>query len=167
MSEVIKFSGTISEKDYVSAYHLSQNPKSWRGKLLTLLLIAGGLYVLGHWVIECIRDSSKIIGVLLAIAVGAAVFYLMVSWYPKRLYRKNKRLQLPFEITIDQEGFRFQNEISNMFLNWRCFYYWRENRRVIILYQSNTAAIILPKSLLKLGSIDLLINCLSKNIVKH
>jgi len=65
------------------------------------------------------------------------------SW--KKIYTQHKILHKPFEVEVTEQSFNTYSEYGTGVIPWADFHKWRENEKVLLLYQANNLMNIIPK----------------------
>lgn len=144
----------LEEADYVAATAL--HLRSSRRFAVAFWLVMLGLAVVAIWLWFFGRGlfsdgqlagliGGSIGGVLGGVLASLGVRSLYVPWKAKRVFRQQRSLQLPFELSWTDEGLFSRNEQGSYNTLWSDFVRWKENDRLFLLYVSDVMFHILPK----------------------
>jgi hypothetical protein len=86
---------------------------------------------------------------LLFVAALLFLYLLFLSWQFKRSYRSYKAIQVPVTIEMSEEAFRACSEHGETKLPWNMFRKYKENKRLLLLYQTAGLFHVLPKRLFR------------------
>ena len=72
----------------------------------------------------------------------------------RRQFKEQRNLKGEYTVTWGERGFAVRGDTGMSDLAWEHYFRWRENARVILLYQSRHAYQAVPKRLLPSGAAD-------------
>ena len=91
--------------------------------------------------------TGVIIPVLLPV-FWVLIQYVLLPRQVARVFAQQKDLSAPFEIGLDDEGFRLENQFGSSRVPWQDFAKWKQNGELLLLYRSDVAFHMLPKRFL-------------------
>lgn len=116
------------------------------GAQIALLLL--GISILGFYLYAHVGLPP---GVLIAGVVGgllgvAGYYEVFLRYRCSKIYRQQKGLRVPYEISWDSECICFKSEMGEGRMKWDNFIKFNQNARFILLYYSDALFSIVPKS---------------------
>lgn len=145
---------TLQEADYVGANALHLKSSRRRALVFWVAMLGLALAALWLWFFgpDSISDSRLAgllggsIGGLLGGVLGTlGVRSLYVPWKARRVFRQQRSLRLPFELSWSEGGLVSRNEQGSEKTQWSDFVQWRENEQLFRLYLSDVMFHIVPK----------------------
>ncbi|TXN38460.1 YcxB family protein [Methylobacterium sp. WL30] len=117
-----------------------------------LVLIVYGVIVFGAFILlDAPADVAFVfaIGASLFLIVMLALRHLVVPWLiVRRQFQEQRSLHQPYTITWSERGYAARSETISSNLPWDHYVQWREDVRVILLYQSAGSYQFVPKHIL-------------------
>ena len=144
----------LQEAEYVAANALHLKSSRRRAIVFWLAMLGLALAALWLWFFgrRIISGSNLagllggcIGGVLGGVLATLGVRFLYVPWKARRVFRQQRSLQLPFELSWSEEGFVSRNEQGSYKTLWSDLVRWKENEQLFLLYISDAMFHILPK----------------------
>jgi YcxB-like protein len=132
----------ITANDYLKASYLHLRPRPFL-MFLALFVLALVLFV--------ILVSVKSGQVVMPIAAGCLLLFyalwlgVLLPTQARRVYGQSKLLQEPYEVLINEDGFETKSPYGGGKIPWNMFHKWKENRRMILVYQSELLFHMFPK----------------------
>lgn len=155
--------GTVSLEDYVEANRLHKRAKGSgliAKILLLIILVAGSLDL----IIDSFVNQTWVLLIGPLALIGAVLlYYLYIPYQAKKIYQQQKTIQMPFTITISNEGLHVKNQFGEGNYPWNIFSNWKEGDNLILLFHSDLMFTILPKRYLNEGAIQLIHERLKSN----
>jgi len=143
----------ISADDYVSA-SLLNSPIGRRIAVVLVATVSMLCVLVGLQVVYRDPIDWRELGTLVGAFGGAMVLLSIVSRYlllprrVKRVYRQQRNLQRPYEVSWDDDHYSTRSEQGNARIPWNEFLKWRENKRLFLLYRSDVLFHMVPKAAL-------------------
>ena len=136
----------LSEADYIAAQRLHRRRSLW-------LTIAGVvLAAVLAWIAIRSFKRGDLFGLCLSLgalggglAGGLISHYLWIPWQARRVFRKQKSMQRPFELSWDAAGLHAKDGNGEYRHAWSDFVRWREGERLFVLSLSDAMFIMVPK----------------------
>lgn len=133
---------TVTEEDVVCAQRLHATPSA----SLSVLLVAGAVIVVVGAYAEGRLPAGAAIGALAGMFGWLAILFLIIIPYrAKRIYRQQKNLHLKHRFWWDREMVFFRSEDSEGKIRWSDLTKVKENRKMLLLYHSDTLFNMVPK----------------------
>jgi len=146
----VTLEGRIEESDYLAAQWLHLRPRRLMRVLaiiLGVLFLAGGAAQIIGWMQgDRPLSDALMLPFLLSVLAG---YFLVLRWQFKRSYRGYKAIKLPLHIEVSEAGLYSRSEHGEVRLPWGLFQKYKENGRLLLLYQSGNLFHVLPKNLFK------------------
>ncbi len=143
----MKFQGKFEWTDYLAAQNLHLRQPLVARVMLSVVFAFMGLTLLGA-LIYAIMGKLDILVMLPLVFVGAFFVlyrYVLLPGRIRQLFTQNKELSLPLEYEITEAGLNVSNELGSSLRPWKNFVRWKEDKDVLMLYQSDAAFTMLPK----------------------
>jgi len=139
--------GQLTEDDYLAALLLARrHNKTFRVVRSGLWILIGVLAVV-YSIVSL--DNPRFAIQLLVLAAVAGVLLLerhvFLPLRAQRIFRQQRSMREPFEISYDAEGVCWESAVTTRRLPWHYYVRWAEDARYFLLYQSDWTLEILPK----------------------
>ena len=142
--EIIR--GQLEEADYVAAQRLYRRPsRFWQvfGVVFAVVMVAGA-------VVAAKAGDKWVFYFFLMVLAGSAIgglagHYLWLPWQARRVFRQQKSLQRPFEISWDDKGIYARDDHGEYKHFWADFMRWNEDSRLFVLSLSEVMFLMVPK----------------------
>jgi hypothetical protein len=136
----------LEESDYVSAVAL--NSRLSGRKAARYVIVASAIVVLA--VVAWVADWYPVFGGAVGGLVGGLLTYALIRfvyapWKARRVFRQQKSLQRPFEVTWSDKGLTSRDANGEYTTPWPDYTKWKENSRVFLLYHSDVLFQMVPK----------------------
>lgn len=136
----------LDEADYVAAQRLHRRRTLWWP--VARFIVAAMLV----WVaIDSYRAHDTLalylsLGALIGGVVGAlATHYAWVPWQARHVFRQQKSMSRPFELSWDNNGLDAKDGNGEYRHQWEDFVRWREGERLFVLSLSDAMFLMVPK----------------------
>lgn len=133
---------TVTEGDVVCAQRLHATPKT---SLSVFLLAVAVIVVVGAYAEGQLSAGAAIGGVAGMFGWLAILYLVIIPYRAKRIYRQQKSLHLSHSFWWDNEMVFFQSQDSEGKIRWSDFTKVKENRKMLLLYHSDTLFNMVPK----------------------
>jgi len=94
-------------------------------------------------------ENPRFVIRLLVLAAVATVLLLerhvFLPLRARRIFRQQRSMQEPFEVSYDVDGVRWESAVTTRRLPWHYYVRWAEDDRYFLLYQSDWTLEIIPK----------------------
>ncbi|ARU56118.1 hypothetical protein OLMES_2045 [Oleiphilus messinensis] len=150
----------LSEQDYIDATRLhARQPVIF---MSILVLIVGVVSALASDSLGI--EAGTVLEAMVGALVGIALYYFwIVRLWCKRIYRQQRNLQTPYELTWDQNRVIMVGEYGESSIPWSNFVKYRENEDLILMYYSDALYnLVTKRSFDSLEELDQFRNFLSK-----
>lgn len=143
-------------EDTADAYRLHNLARFWSWQTAAAL---GLTLMIGAIMFTALHAGWRwTAGGLVACAAGGIAFSrAMVQWYvpvvARRVYHQQKHLQDELTVTWDMQGLRVVTPNSDSRTPWSHYLRWREDARVVLLYQSDALFQFIPKRVLSMEEV--------------
>lgn len=77
-------------------------------------------------------------------AYFAAIYYLLIPWMTRRIYKQTKALKDPFTVELTEQEMRLVSPRGSTCMKYVDFHKWKMNERAILLYHSDAVCHVLP-----------------------
>ncbi len=133
---------TVTEGDVVCAQRLHATPKT---SLSVFLVVVAVIIVVGTYAGGLLSAGAAIGGMVGMLGWLAILFFIIIPYRAKRIFRQQKSLHLNHKFWWDNEMVFFQSEDSEGKIRWADFTKVKENRKMLLLYHSDTLFNLVPK----------------------
>ncbi|PID77302.1 MAG: hypothetical protein CSB24_02085 [Deltaproteobacteria bacterium] len=141
--ERLKAECKITEKEYIRANILFTKLSK---KFLIFHVIFDLALLLSTFFLDGYMPKLIAIGAVVGGLAGhLAVRFLYCPWQTKRQYKIHKSIQEPFIISKLLQGIYFKNNSGESTLKWDDIIKWRENKELLLVYQTDFLYYIIPK----------------------
>lgn len=142
----MKIQVQLTEEDYLASRWLAMRPRRWI-QIAGWLVIATLFFGTAVGVNEALHKRS--IPVELWWEIGAIVYFVvwflvLMPWRLKKIFWQQKSLQRPFELEFTDSHLSVFSENGHVTLAWTDFVKWKKNKRMILIYQSDALAHLVP-----------------------
>jgi hypothetical protein len=148
--DVVRLEGTVEESDYVGAQWLHLRPRRVMrvlGLLTALMLLGGGAVQIVGWAQgQNPLSDALMLPFLLSLALG---YVALLRWQFTRSYRGYKAIHSPIAMEISEAGLHSRSEHGEARLPWHLFRKYKENDRMLLLYQAGNLFHVIPKRLFR------------------
>jgi len=136
----------LTEEDYVASRWLAMRPRRWL-QVAGWIVVATLLFGATVGINEAIQKRS--IPIELWWEIGAIVYFaiwflVLMPWRLKKTFGQQKSLQRPFELEFTDAHLSNVAENGHATIAWTDFVKWKKNKRMILLYQSDVFAHLIP-----------------------
>src|SRR6185312_3871283 len=149
----------ISYQTYVEAQ------KAALGSRLRLAWIIGGLFIL-FGVLQLFLTPDQYPGSLALMLLGG-IFASCWKLSVRRTYRRDKRLQEKYFLTISPEELEIRGANSSSKHSWSAFTSYKQTKNTIVLFQAPLIFNAFPKSAFAEPDLLFFVNLIEKNVPKH
>lgn len=132
----MKIQCQLSPQDYIHAQQLHLRPRpilKWLGIGLILVAVLACFQVGLHGE----RRLATPLVIAAALVYLAVMFGVVMPIRTRRIFRQQKTLQAPFEIELTDDAFQGSSVHGSLQLPWKDFHKYKQNERLILLYQSD------------------------------
>ncbi len=88
------------------------------------------------------RSTFVMVGVLVYLGI---YFFVMIPWRANKSFRQNRFLDHKAECKIDETGLHTQSDLGTSDIPWDHFHKWKESKRLLLLYPTDTMYFIFPR----------------------
>jgi len=139
--------GQLTDDDYLAALILARRHNK------TFMIVRTGLWsligVLAVVYSVVSFQNPRFAMQLLVLAAVAGVLLLerhvFLRLRARRIFRQQRSMQEPFEVSCDADGVRWESAVTTRRLPWHYYVRWAENDRYFVLHQSDWTLEIIPK----------------------
>ena len=130
----MKYSGRISESDYIAAQYLHFKPK----KIFTIV----GMVLIFLSIIVLIFSFSWIL--LGSIAYFLGLYYIFLPWKAAKTYRQYQAIQEPITIELKDSGIYSENKNGSSIIEWHTIRKIKRNEKLLLVYPADSIFHIFP-----------------------
>ncbi len=167
---MVNLKGKFELEDLKAAQNLHALPGK-RGWITIAVLIGFFFFLfLASIVLAAMGRMSWVLVIYPILILGLIVLY----WYVlrpaqiARAYKQHKELSSLFEMDLTDEGYSIKNDYGTGKIPWRDFAKWKADKKIILLYRTDTMFNMVPKRLMQDESqADYVLEQLQKNGVKE
>lgn len=142
----MKFQVQLTEDDFVASRWLAMRPRFWL-QVTGWIVLATLLFGTSVGVNEAVHKRSipvELWWVIGGIVYVAIWFLVLMPWRLKKIFLQQKSLQRPFELEFTDAHLSVVAENGQVTLVWSDFVKWKKNKKMILLYQSDALAHLIP-----------------------
>jgi hypothetical protein len=158
--------GQLTDTDFIEFQRLHwQFPKGC-GCILFCLYFMTFLLLVSLF---SVKETYQMVNLLFYFPILLVAVFIPIFWYvllPRQwshVFYQNKELVLPFTIALERDCLIFTNELGHTKRPWKFFIKWKENAKMMALYQADNLATILPKRIFSDDDISFIHARLSEN----
>jgi hypothetical protein len=133
--------------DYLASQNLHlRQPLAARVLIFVLFSVLGLILVVALFL--AILGRLDILVLVPLVFMGAFFVLYRYILFPRRVrqvFTQQKELSLPIEFEITEAGLNVSNELGSSLRPWKNFAKWKEDKDILMLYQSDVAYTMLPK----------------------
>lgn len=133
---------TIAEKDLFNAQRLHSKMSGAQTALFILATLLVGFYLYDE---VGVRPAVLIFGAGGGI-IGLLGYYIFLKYRCAKIYRQQKSLRIPYELSWDNDSVYMKNEMGEGRIKWSDFIKYKQNESLILLYHSDVLFNVVPKS---------------------
>lgn len=130
----MKFSGTVSESDFLKSQYLHLMPN-------LIFSILGVLICLAAFMVLVFAFSWIL---LACVAYFVLYFGIFIPWRAKKLYREYTAIQEPVTVNVSDEGLEFISERGQGVLPWIDIRKTKSNKTLILIYPNSSIFHVIP-----------------------
>lgn len=135
----------LTADDYLAACYLNLRPRpfakflwlSYAGTLSLVLFVLTKVHVPGSRVVFIIAGA--------VVAFLIIEYFIRLPYRARRIYRQQKLLQITRTIRINPDSLETKSELGSSTVPWNMFAHWKENKKLILVYQSDVLFHMFPK----------------------
>ena len=137
----------ITAKDYLKANYLHLRPRPF----LKFLIFISAILVVIVLFISFAAFSSKGRSLVLPITMAVCVAYLPIFLFiilpfrSRKIYLQQKLMQLPCDFSFDESSMQAKSGVGTSSICWDMLHKWKENKDLILVYQSDAIFHMFPK----------------------
>jgi hypothetical protein len=136
----------LEEFDYVAAQRLYRRRTVWwpiAGFVGAAVLI--GVVVQAHRAQDTLAFCVSLGALAGGVIGGFACHYIWIPWQARRVFRQQKSLHRPFELSWDSNGLHAKDANGEYRHLWSDILRWREGERLFVLNLSDAMFLMIPK----------------------
>jgi hypothetical protein len=139
--------GQLTEDDYLAALLLARRHNRMFKVVRTGLWVLIGVLSVAYVVVSLQNPRFAIQLLVLAAVAGVLLLerHVMLPLRARRIFRQQRSMQEPFEVSYDGDGVRWESAVTTRRLPWHYYVRWAEDARYFLLYQSDWTLEVLPK----------------------
>jgi len=136
----------LEESDYVSAVNLHNRLVGRRAKRFVVGFVLIVVVAAVAWMIKWYTVLAGAVGGLVGgLGVFVLIRFLYAPWRARRIFRQQKSLQRPFDVSWSESGFTARDASGGHTTPWSDYIRWCENPAVFLLYHSDALFQLVPK----------------------
>lgn len=146
-----------AQEDFLAACRLNHLSRI-TGWAAAAFLVA---YTVGVYALVRYSDGPADVALVLAGATGSIFVGILVIIHlvrprhvARRQFWEQRNLRDPYTLEWDEQGYAIRGPTVTSAFPWDHYVYWREDRRVILLYQSGYHFQFVPKRLLSPSEVE-------------
>ncbi len=142
----MKISAQLTEQDYMRAQTLHMKPRRAFVILGYVISIPFAVMVL-YYIVQGLRGGHwpNGLGVALFLVVYFfAIFFVILPWRRKRLFRQHKALQRPYSLEFSAEGVIGESASSRGHTPWADYRKWKADQCTVLLYHTDAMFQMVP-----------------------
>ena len=136
----------ITREDYRRAAFLHLRPRPAFG-LAGLLLLSLSAFCLVLQLRAPLPWKPSTLIMLSCMLYLAVFFFVIIPRRINRAYSQNRFLDHSARCRIDESGLHTQSDLGSSDIPWDHFHKWKENKRLVLLYPTDTMYFIFPRRL--------------------
>lgn len=144
----MKITVQLTPEDYIAAHRLNMRPRP-AFKVLLYCLLPICIFGAGVPLYEFFIQGKPFDHLFWLLPAGGLYFYVTLSLLPakniRRIFQQQKDLQSPTELEFTDTHVHGRSERGSLSMLWPDFHAWKQNEKLVLLFQSEALMHIVPK----------------------